>query len=110
MAWALRSLCGPLLSAHLLTTSKLAVVWPAAIMRPLGETGPGRLPTGFGSAISFPLPVYTANATGGLGAVGHQQAVQGIYLCIACYYYQHIRRGVNVIRIGGILHSYHSTD
>lgn len=43
MAWALRSLCGPLLSAHLLTTSKLAVVWPAAIMRPLGETGPGRL-------------------------------------------------------------------
>ena len=43
MAWALRSLCGPLLSAHLLTTSKLAVVWPAAIMRPLGETALNRI-------------------------------------------------------------------
>ena len=24
----------------------------------------------------------------GLGAFGHQQAAQGIYLCIACHYYQ----------------------
>ena len=50
MAWALRSLCGPLLSAHLLTTSKLAVVWPAAIVRPPGAALPG-CPL---------LPVYTS--------------------------------------------------
>ena len=29
-----------------------------------------------------------APITRGLGAFGHQQAAQGIYLCIACYYYQ----------------------
>ena len=32
----------------------------------------------------------TAPITGGLGAFGHQQAAQGIYLCIACYYYQRL--------------------
>ena len=26
--------------------------------------------------------------TGGLGAIGHQQAAPGIYLCITCYYCQ----------------------
>jgi hypothetical protein len=30
-----------------------------------------------------------AAITGGLGAVGHQQAAPGIYRSIACYYYQH---------------------
>ena len=28
--------------------------------------------------------------TGGLGAVGPQQAAPGIYQCIACRYYQHL--------------------
>ena len=50
---------------------------------------------------SLPCPVWTgqqtptaacasdaaAPITGGLGAIGHQQAAQGIYLCIACYYH-----------------------
>ena len=31
-----------------------------------------------------------APITGGLGAFGHQQAAQGIYLRIACYYYQRL--------------------
>ena len=29
-----------------------------------------------------------APITGGLGAIGHQQAAPGIYRCIACHYYQ----------------------
>ena len=61
------SLPGSLLRAHLLTTSKLAVVWPAAIVRPPGERGRD------GSTISFPLPVYTADANGGL-CIGRSRA------------------------------------
>ena len=62
-----------------------------------------RAPSGEGgSVISFPLPVYTEDANGGLcigrncadhrglGAFGRQQAAQGIYLCIACHSYQYL--------------------
>ena len=42
MTWVLPSLYGPRLRAHLLTTSRrLAVVWPAAIVRPPGAAPPG---------------------------------------------------------------------
>lgn len=43
--WPGRSVlfAGPLLRAHLLTTGRRVVVWPAAIVRPPGGTGPGRL-------------------------------------------------------------------
>ena len=44
MTWALRSPCRLSRRAHLLTTSKLAVVWPAAIVRPPGAAPPGGLP------------------------------------------------------------------
>ena len=97
MTWALRSLCRPPpKSAFTHHRRWLVVVWPAAIVRPPGERGRD------GSAIIFPLPVYTADANGGLcigrsradhrglGAVGYQQAAPGIYRCIACRYYQHL--------------------
>lgn len=54
MTWALLSLIGSRLKAHLLITRKRSVVLPCALQ--------GR----DGSAISFPLPVYTADANGGL--------------------------------------------
>ena len=67
------------------------VVPPAAAVRPPGAAPPG----------CPPLPVYTSRrqrrlvhraelrrCTGGLGAIGHQQAAPGIYRCIACHYYQ----------------------
>ena len=63
MTWALRSPCRLSRRAHLLTTRKLVVVWPSAIVRP----------PGFGSAISFLLPVYTADANGGL-CIGRSRA------------------------------------
>ena len=93
-AWPGRSVLfvGPLIRAHLLTTSKRVVVWPAAIVRPPGETGAGTAPP---SAFpcqyiqQTPMAACASDAaepiTGGLGAVSHQQAAQGIYLCIACY-------------------------
>ena len=64
-----------------------------------------RAPSEGGSRQTFlPCPVWTgqqtppaacasdaaAPITGGLGAFGHQQAAQGIYLCIACHYYQYL--------------------
>ena len=36
-----------------------------------------------------------APITGGLGAFGHQQAAQGIYLRIACHYQQGLQKGVD---------------
>ena len=61
MTWALRSLCRPSAKSALTHHRRwLVVVWPAAIVRPPGERGRD------GSAISFPLPVYTADANGGL--------------------------------------------
>ena len=85
---------GPLLKAHLLTTSRwLVVVLPTAAVRPPGGGSTGAV---------LPCSVYTSRrqrrlvhrtqlrrCTGGLGAIGHQQAAPGIYWCIACYYYQH---------------------
>ena len=91
MTWALRSLCQPSRRAHLLTTDKRVVVPPAAAVRSPGAAPPG----------CPPLPVYTSRrqrrlvhwaelhrCTGGLGAIGHQQAAPGIYRRIACHYYQ----------------------
>ena len=63
MTWALRFLVGPLLSAHLLTTSKLEVVWPAAIVRPPGAAPPGVLPCQY----------ILADADGGL-CIGRSRA------------------------------------
>ncbi|NBI67787.1 hypothetical protein D1646_13440 [Pseudoflavonifractor sp. 60] len=51
------SLPGSLLRAHLLTTSKLAVVWPAAIVRPQRAAPPGA---------SFPCRYIPADTNGGL--------------------------------------------
>ena len=66
-----------------------------------------RAPSGGGSAgVSSPAGIYqqtptaacasdaAAPITGGLGAFGHQQAAQGIYLRIACYYQQGLQKGV----------------
>ena len=64
MTWALRFLVGPLLSAHLLTTSKLEVVWPAAIVRP-----PGAAPLG----VPFPCRYIPADANSGL-CIGRSRA------------------------------------
>ena len=65
-----------------------------------------RAPSGDGSRRTFlSCPVWTgqqtptaacasdaaAPITGGLGIIGHQQAAPGIYRCIACYYYQHLK-------------------
>ncbi len=78
--------------AHLLTTCQGPMV-----VLPDGS----RAPSGGGSAgVSFPAGIYqqtptaacasdaAAPITGGLGAIGHQQAAPGIYRCIACHYYQ----------------------
>ena len=68
MTWALRSLCRPPpKSAFTHHRRWLVVVWPAAIVRPPGERGRD------GSAIIFPLPVYTADANGGL-CIGRSRA------------------------------------
>ncbi len=63
MTWALRSPCRLSRRAHLLTTSKLAVVWPAAIVRPPGAAPPGGLPCQY-------IP---ADANGGL-CIGRSRA------------------------------------
>ena len=86
---------GPLRRAHLLTTGQ----GPAVVL-PDGS----RAPSGGGSAgVSSPAGIYqqtptaacasdaAAPITGGLGAIGHQQAAPGIYRGIACYYYQPIK-------------------
>ena len=91
MTWALRSLYRPSARAHLPTTCQGAMV-----VLPDGS----RAPSGGGSAgVSFPAGIYQQTPTaacasdaaapiiGGLGAFSHQQAAQGIYRCIACYYY-----------------------
>ena len=68
-----------------------------------GSTACGRraLSRGGSAGVSSPAGIYqqtptaacasdaAAPITGGLGAIGHQQAAPGIYRCIACYYYQH---------------------
>ena len=91
--WPGRSILfvGPLLRAHLLTTCQ-GRRWYCltAAVRPPGAAPPG----------CPPLPVYTSRrqrrlvhraelrrCTGGLWVFGHQQAVPGIYRCIACHYY-----------------------
>ena len=75
-----------------------------------------RAPSGGGSTgVSFPAGIYqqtptaacasdaAAPITGGLGAIGHQQAAPGIYRCIACHYYQRPKQGLNIFHIGAIL-------
>ena len=58
---ALRSLYRPSAKSALTHhRHQLVVVWPAAIVHPPGGRDRD------GSAISFPLPVYTADANGGL--------------------------------------------
>ena len=65
---ALRSLYRPSAKSALTHhRHRLVVVWPAAIVRPPGERGRD------GSTISFPLPVYTADANGGL-CIGRSRA------------------------------------
>ena len=67
-----------------------------------GSTACGRraLSRGGSAGVSSPAGIYqqtptaacasdaAAPITGGLGAIGHQQAAPGIYRCIACHYYQ----------------------
>ena len=67
-----------------------------------GSTACGRraLSGGGSAGVSSPAGIYqqtptaacasdaAAPITGGLGAIGHQQAAPGIYRCIACHYYQ----------------------
>ena len=96
MTWALRSPCRLSRRAHLLTTGQGPMV-----VLPDGS----RAPSGDGSRRTFlSCPVWTgqqtptaacasdaaAPITGGLGAIGHQQAAPGIYRCIACHYYQRL--------------------
>ena len=66
-----------------------------------GSTACGRLALSRGGSagVSSPAGIYqqtptaacasdpAAPITGGLGAIGHQQAAPGIYRCIACHYY-----------------------
>jgi len=77
---------GPLLSAHLPTTSKLEVVWPAAIVRPPGWLRRrGAFPADIPADANGGLCIGRSCADHrGLGAFGHQQAAQGIYPCITC--------------------------
>ena len=86
------------------------VVWPAAIVRPPGGTGTGRLrhqlsPSSICSRRQRRLAHRTPlrRCTGGFGAVGHQQAAPGIYRRIACHYYHNLSKGLNAARFGGIL-------
>lgn len=44
-----------------------------------------------------------APITGGLGAVGHQQAAPGIYRGIVCTTIRVYKKELNIVRIGGIL-------
>ena len=94
MTWALRSPCRLSRRAHLLTTGQGPMV-----VLPDGS----RAPSGGGSAgVSSPAGIYqqtptaacasdaAAPITGGLGAIGHQQAAPGIYRCIACHYDQRL--------------------
>ena len=94
MTWALRSPCRLSRRAHLLTTGQGPMV-----VLPDGS----RAPSGGGSAgVSFPAGIYqqtptaacasdaAAPITGGLGAIGHQQAAPGIYRYITCHYYQRL--------------------
>lgn len=101
---------GPLLRAHLPITGLGAMV-----VLPDGS----RAPSGGGSRWTLlPCPVWTQasrrhrrlvhraelhRCTGGLGAIGHQQAAPGIYRCIACHYYQRPKQGLNIFHIGAIL-------
>ena len=110
MTWALRSLYRPSARAHLPTTCQGAMV-----VLPDGS----RAPSGGGSRWTLlPCPVWTQasrrhrrlvhraelhRCTGGLGAIGHQQAAPGIYRCIACHYYQRPKQGLNIFHIGAIL-------
>ena len=93
MVWALRSLCWSSASAHLLTTRKRAVVLPPAVVRSPRDAG-RPFPAQYGQASRrHRRLVHWAElrrCTGGLGAIGPQQAAPGIYRCIACHYYQRL--------------------
>lgn len=107
MTWALPSLYRPQLRAHLPTTSKLAVVLPAAAVRPPGAAPPG---------LSFSAQYIPADANGGL-CIGHSCAdVLGAWGPLATnkrprVYTQALlaatisvhRQGLKVASIGGIL-------
>ena len=80
------SFAGPLRRAHLLTTRKLVVVWPAAIVRP-----PGAAPLG----VPFPCRYIPADANSGLcigrsraghrGLGGHRPPTSGTgYIPVHC--------------------------
>ena len=105
------SFAGPLRRAHLLTTRKLVVVWPAAIVRP-----PGAAPLG----VPFPCRYIPADANSGL-CIGRSRAdrrglggpsatnkLRRVYTdallattvspTVSAY-----KKWLNIVRIGGIL-------
>ena len=85
----------------------LVVVWPAAIVRPSGAAPPGcpSLPVIYQQT---PTAAYASDAaasiTGGLGAIGHQQAAR-IYTgaLLATIRTNKYKRGLNIIQISAIL-------
>ena len=95
MAWALHSLCQPSAKSAL-THHPQAGGGTACGSRALSEGRPaGRpFPAQYGQASRrHRRLVHRAElrrCTGGLGAIGHQQAAPGIYRGIACYYYQRL--------------------
>ena len=90
MTWALRSLCRPSAKSALTHRPQAGGGTASGSRAPSGVAPPG----GPSLLVYQQTPTVacaseaTAPITGGLGAFGHQQAAQGIYLCIACHYYQ----------------------
>ena len=88
MTWALHSLCRPSRRMHLLATCKRAVVLLAALVRsPGGRPAEQSFPAQYGQASRHHRRLRHRSelrrCTGGLGTIGCQQAVPGMYWGIA---------------------------
>ena len=97
MTWALRSLCRPSAKSALTHHPQAGGGMAFGHRAPYGVWLRHQLsPASIYSRRQRRL-VHRAElrrCTGGLGAFGHQQAAQGIYLRIACYYQQGLQKGV----------------
>lgn len=87
---ALFFFCRPLAKGHLFTTRKRVVVLPTAAVRSPRAAPPDVISLPSITDQETPLAACASDGdapiTGGLEAIGHQQAVPGIYRCIARHY------------------------
>ena len=96
MAWALHSLCQPSAKSALTHQPQAGGGMACGHRAPSGGGAGPAPPSAFLCQYIQQTPTVAcasdaaAPITGGLGAIGHQQAALGIYQCIACYYYQHL--------------------